>query len=378
MDTDDSRVWILGSSFDCEELRTTAFCLPQEQSLSIEDRVQSLILCTYRKNCPDICGSGYKTDAGWGCMLRTAQMMLAQAISANELGREWKYNPPHEDKKHNDILSLFIDAAEMQFSIQKLNMCGMKYGTKPGIWFGPNTVTLLLRDLFDEYNNISAHKNENRMVCVLCDEGVVYSNKVLYKSKFGYCRTYHSSQKPEEPEIIDDEEWSHPVMLMVPLRLGVDKLNPIYYNSLLSVLEMKECVGFIGGKPGHSLYFYGHKGNDLLYLDPHSPVQKAIPPFEPLTQENIDTYHTRRVKTMPITSLDPSLAVGFYIKTADEFRKWQTKCEELARTHRPLFAFAESAPVFIESALKHEPSVVSLPSMGDDDDEDEEIEYVLL
>lgn len=45
---------------------------------------QNIIWMTYRKNfpplLPEFFDSDYISDAGWGCMLRVAQMMLAEAL----------------------------------------------------------------------------------------------------------------------------------------------------------------------------------------------------------------------------------------------------------------------------------------------------------
>lgn len=50
------------------------------------------------------------------------------------------------------------------------------------------------------------------------------------------------------------------VMLLIPIRLGVDKVNPIYINNIKYLLSMEQTVGIIGGKPKHSLYFVGYQG----------------------------------------------------------------------------------------------------------------------
>jgi cysteine protease ATG4 len=38
---------------------------------------------------------------------------------------------------------------------------------------------------------------------------------------------------------------------------------------------MPQCAGILGGKPNFALYFVGHQGDNLIFLDPHY-VQDAL------------------------------------------------------------------------------------------------------
>jgi cysteine protease ATG4 len=57
---------------------------------------------TYRKDFDQIPGSSSRSDAGWGCMLRTAQMLFHEAI-----------------KRHTgeERIDLFLDTESQPFSI---------------------------------------------------------------------------------------------------------------------------------------------------------------------------------------------------------------------------------------------------------------------
>jgi cysteine protease ATG4 len=50
------------------------------------------------------------------------------------------------------------------------------------------------------------------------------------------------------------------LFLLLPLRLGVDFINPIYITVLKACLRLPQTVGIAGGRFNSSLYFIGHEG----------------------------------------------------------------------------------------------------------------------
>jgi cysteine protease ATG4 len=53
------------------------------------------------------------------------------------------------------------------------------------------------------------------------------------------------------------------LILLVPVRLGAEKLNSVYGPCLTALLTLENCIGIIGGRPKHSLYFVGFQGKSL-------------------------------------------------------------------------------------------------------------------
>lgn len=58
---------------------------------------------TYRHHFPQIKPAAFTTDSGWGCMLRTGQCLLAQALLRHDLGKGWALCDLDPDAKEKYI-----------------------------------------------------------------------------------------------------------------------------------------------------------------------------------------------------------------------------------------------------------------------------------
>lgn len=139
------------------------------------------------------------------------------------------------------------------------------------------------------------------------------------------------------------------VVLLVPLRLGTEKLNPIYGNCLKTLLSTEHCIGIIGGRPKHSLYFVGFQGkftsgkigqlhnyycwnfcleDKLIHLDPHY-CQEMVD----VNQENFSahSFHCKSPRKLKLSKLDPSCCIGFYCATKADFDNFVASVQPVSR-----------------------------------------------
>lgn len=92
----------------------------------------------------------YTSDAGWGCMMRSGQMMLAQAFVHYYLGRRFRLPPDEKQLNvYQMIVSWFIDREEAPYSIHRIAQAGTLFNKKIGEWFGPSTIATVLQYVFN-------------------------------------------------------------------------------------------------------------------------------------------------------------------------------------------------------------------------------------
>ncbi|KAG7297920.1 hypothetical protein JYU34_018675 [Plutella xylostella] len=266
----------------------------------------SRLWMTYRREFPTMSGSTFTTDCGWGCMLRSGQMLLAQALVCHFLGRSWRWAPDmtiqnarefQEDCLHRTIVKWFGDKSSVNspLSIHQMVQLGESLGKKPGDWYGPASVAHCLKAVMADASK--ENYEFDSLEVYVAQDSTIYVQDVVSQ-----CR------KATGP-------WKS-LILLVPVKLGTDKLNPIYGPCLTSLLTLEFCIGIIGGRPKHSLYFVGYQDDRLIHLDPHY-CQEMVDVWQP--NFSLQTFHCRSPRKMPITKMDPSCCLGFYLATESDF-----------------------------------------------------------
>uniref|UniRef100_A0A3Q0SYL2 Cysteine protease n=1 Tax=Amphilophus citrinellus TaxID=61819 RepID=A0A3Q0SYL2_AMPCI len=349
-----SPVFMLGKSYelkDEENCNSGSLTVPGER-----DRFRrcfaSLLWFTYRRGFPPLPGCSLTTDSGWGCVLRTSQMLLAQGLLLHlmppgdntqsccspHITKQWVssffilnergskisrhlslgsiLDRPIEDP-HRRILSWFADNATAPFGIHHLVELGKSSGKKAGDWYGPSIAAHILRKAVE-----ASTVDLPNLVVYVAQDCTIYLQDV---------RTLCEQPHPQA--------WKS-VIILVPVRLGGQDLNPSYISSVKKLLMLECCIGIIGGKPKHSLFFVGFQGDHLLYLDPHY-CQPTIFVWSHFSPFHLQSFHCKNPRKMAFSRMDPSCTIGFYAKGQRDF---ESLC---AGVNEALSASAETYPMFI-------------------------------
>ncbi|CAJ1075701.1 cysteine protease ATG4D-like [Xyrichtys novacula] len=343
-----SPVIMLGKSFELKD---------QEERERFRCSFTSLLWLTYRRGFPPLPGGFLTTDSGWGCVLRTGQMLLAQGLLLHLMPPGWTWSASqhavkddmdllassserelcfndstekrarrlsldsHLDRPmeatHRRVVRWFTDNPTAPFGIHSLVELGKSSGKKAGDWYGPSIVAHILRKA------VAASADVPNLVVYVAQDCTIYLEDV--------------KRLCERPA---PQSWKS-VIVLVPVRLGGQDLNPSYITCVKKLLTLESCIGIIGGKPKHSLFFVGFQDDHLLYLDPHY-CQPTVDTKK--LNFSLESFHCKYPRKMSFTRMDPSCTIGFYAKGQKDFEAMCTAVNEALSTSAetyPMFIFVE-------------------------------------
>lgn len=311
---------------------------------------------TYRSGFEPISPTAYTSDAGWGCMLRSGQMLLGQTLVRHILTDEWQlgHNIREITEKYSQILSWFLDHKDVHtapFSIHQIASQGQKHDKAIGEWFGPSTIAAVLKTLVQQYRPYG-------MNAYVAQDGVIYKNQVL-----NLC---YSDPDPSKNEL----NIFHGILILIPLRLGLESMNEIYQPALRKCFEYPYSVGIAGGRPNSSLYFLAiDDANQLYYLDPHviRPTIE-IKSYKEYEEHEWSSYHCDDFRRIDITKIDPSLLLGFYCQNLEQLNDFFVSVQNDNSQFAPIFSVAEEAPIYADDVNLYDVDDEEDANLGMDDD----------
>ena len=169
-----------------------------------------------------------------------------------------------------------------------------------------------------------------------------------------------------------DDRVFKPTLILVGIRLGIDRVTPAYWEALKASLQLPQSVGIAGGRPSSSHYFFGVQGDHLFYLDPHVTRPALIFHNNPmdLTQEEVDSCHTRRLRKLPLKDMDPSMLIGFLIKDKEDWHNWRRAIG--TTSGKPVVHVADEEPSSHGLGAARKSAVDDVETFDDEDQSDGE------
>lgn len=138
------------------------------------------------------------------------------------------------------------------------------------------------------------------------------------------------------------EAW-RPLLLLLPLRLGLSRFHAPYAPCLAGLLGLPQSAGMVGGRPRRSFFFAGVQGAGedaaAYYYDPHT-AQPALGTDGrgarwPLSAADVRSCHCAGLRQMRLTELDPSLALAFLCASRADFERWAEGARAVLRAAGP-------------------------------------------
>ncbi|CAF0852052.1 unnamed protein product [Rotaria sordida] len=383
--TNESPIYFLGKMYNGKE-ETTSDDIPRpysEQSYSnFLKSFSERIYFSYRKQFEPLNGLRRNgdlitSDCGWGCMIRCAQMLLAQTL-LNHMTN--KINLPYSNIKisekcpkrnsleycrntnrtnrrthiYTDIIRLFGDYPNVKcpFGIHKIVEIGTTLGIHPGDFFGPVSAAHCLKQALQ--TAVELNQMPDTLRIYISQDAIIYRQDVvnlctapsnLIKKKLNQSIEPIMNNSENNPAI-----WLTSLLILVPLRLGLNELDLIYEPYLKEALKLTQTVGIIGGSPRHAVYIVAFQDESFIDFDPHFS-QATVNVLEDIF--DLSSYSCSSPKKLTAKKLDPSCTLGFYCRDKADFEmfcaQWNHICHMATDDRRTCPIFRIERGTFQES-----------------------------
>ncbi len=269
----------------------------------IDKLVDKLIYLGYRYDFPPLHQTEITSDIGWGCTLRSGQMLLANCLL--KIQYPLLYYPTRPVlKSYYNLISLFRDDSANLFSIHKLVAKYPKYGKNPGDWIGPYTLCQLISDV-----SITLFKLE----------------------KINYITCLDHNIKSDQFNRTNQDNQQQKYLVAIPVRLGLEHLDTAYYQNIIYLTTCPYFMGIVGGEGHKSFYIVGSDGNNLVYLDPHC-LQAYCP-----DKLDLASYQNKKFHYLQIKKLAPTFTIFLWLDNGEKIDSFLDVNNQLPDPNYTLF-----------------------------------------
>uniref|UniRef100_A0A6N2MRJ8 Cysteine protease n=1 Tax=Salix viminalis TaxID=40686 RepID=A0A6N2MRJ8_SALVM len=227
-------IWLLGACYKISQDNSSGDAAATNALAAFNHDFASRILITYRKGFDATEDSKLTSDVSWGCMLRSSQMLVAQACCCCCCCI-------------SHINTRFYDSSIISVNFPALGPCVFC---------------------------CDACLPVNWLILISDSAGTAFSSiREILEKTIG--QAYKCSTTSPGPKVY----------------IFTRRINcPMYIPSLQATFTFPQSLGILGGKPGASTYIVGVQDENAFYLDPHE-VQPVVNVSRDVVEANTSSYH---------------------------------------------------------------------------------------
>ncbi|KAL7709431.1 AUT2/APG4/ATG4 cysteine peptidase [Lotmaria passim] len=256
----------------------------QDMTTFVKAAMKKLLYFSYRNRFPKL-PNGSTTDARWGCLIRTTQMVCGNALLRYHCGGAVVLPEEGNAALKTRVSKLFMDLPSAPLSIHKAEEQAHKNSVKYASMLAPTEASIAFGAALAAFH--AAGGDVPYTIC--CDNRHIDTPSIQAKLSGG----------------------EH-VLLLIPVVLGLAPISEKYQAMMLGFLDMKASCGIAGGYKDASLYMFGHQGKSVFFMDPHY-IQIAY-----TSDESVGSLTGAR-GNLASCHFDPCMVLGFYLHTSDDF-----------------------------------------------------------
>ena len=351
--------------------------IPKEQIKFFYRNILTFLYMSYRSDFTNlnVTGSGnYTTDCGWGCMIRSCQMMLSKALIERKKYNYWeniidlKIQDLNEIRKkvlvffldnnipiqniisHNDYQFFWKEYSKLcledfkytglseviaPYSIQticKVAKCAGKYTSDINMIKAFKEINKVFFDELEIIHFECGTIKKKNILDTLCSEIVCKCNNNNQintlnndNKKNSFCdkclNEMISNNEINAEDILYNKDnkiyiFKKAGIIFISFRLGLETIHPDYVKVIPYLFtNLHHNIGFVSGKENKAFYFIGLSGDELLYVDPHlnqTSIKSDL--------SDIKSYYVKDIYLLEISEISSELTIGVLINSCDDLR----------------------------------------------------------